>query len=192
MSDAREPTNAIHKVAFLFNHDASHQVLHTVTVMEAVARQESIAVSVFVSSDEQMNTINRILDDPAQLDINIHRVTIPWWLRGALKLLDNLVPVSRLCVLHLIRRELSCHDVLVVPETTSTVLRSFYRMDRPLLVWIPHGAGDRAIGFGKEIRWFDMVLVSGCKVRDRMVSTGVIDNSRCRIVGYPKFDAIQR
>ena len=56
---------------------------------------------------------------------------------------------------------------------------------------MPHGAGDRAIGYKKVISQYDYVLLSGTKVRDRMIETGLIQAENHCIVGYPKFDLIK-
>ena len=79
-------------------------------------------------------------------------------------------------------------DVLVVPEKTSLLLKTRYRLDRLKIIHTRHGAGDRAIGFDKASLGFDHVLVSGEKIRTRLVDEVGLDPARLTIVGYPKFD----
>ena len=55
-----------------------------------------------------------------------------------------------------------------------------------------HGAGDRAIGFDKASAGFDHVLVSGRKIRDRLVAEAGVEPDRISVVGYPKFDLLAR
>ena len=81
-------------------------------------------------------------------------------------------------------------DALVVPETTSLLLKTRFGLDRLKLILIPHGAGDRSIGFGDEIRGFDLVLLAGEKGRDRMLEAGLVGPRNHAVVGYPKFDTI--
>ena len=57
-------------------------------------------------------------------------------------------------------------------------------------VRIRHGAGDREVGLDESSNQFDLILASGQKMIDRLTQTGV-PAGRCRIVGYPKFDAVQ-
>jgi CDP-glycerol glycerophosphotransferase (TagB/SpsB family) len=76
-----------------------------------------------------------------------------------------------------------------VPETTTTFLKKNHPSDRPKLIFFPHGAGDRSIGFSPEISLFDYVLLPGEKTRHRMLEAGVIRPDNHRIVGYPKFEA---
>ena len=50
---------------------------------------------------------------------------------------------------------------------------------------------DRAIGFNRASAAFDLVLVSGPKIRDRLVAETGLEKERLALVGYPKFDLIQ-
>jgi CDP-glycerol glycerophosphotransferase (TagB/SpsB family) len=79
-------------------------------------------------------------------------------------------------------------DVLVVAEKTSLILKTRYGLKTLKIIHTRHGAGDRAIGFDKASAGFDHVLVSGCKIRDRLVAEAGVDPSAISIVGYPKFD----
>jgi hypothetical protein len=79
-------------------------------------------------------------------------------------------------------------DMLVVAEKTSLILKTRYGLDKLAIVHTRHGAGDRAIGFDKASAGFDHVLVSGPKIRDRLVREAKVDPERISVVGYPKFD----
>jgi hypothetical protein len=81
-------------------------------------------------------------------------------------------------------------DVLVVPEKTSLKLKAHHRCRHLKFVYTGHGAGDRAEGFYPELGQFDLVLVPGPAVRDRMLREGLVDPARCRMVGYPKFELL--
>jgi CDP-glycerol glycerophosphotransferase (TagB/SpsB family) len=78
--------------------------------------------------------------------------------------------------------------VLVVAEKTSLILKSRYGLKDLKIVHTRHGAGDRAIGFDPASAAFDHVLVSGRKIRDRLVAEAGVDPTAITIVGYPKFD----
>ncbi|PND82465.1 hypothetical protein C1X11_28195, partial [Escherichia coli] len=70
------------------------------------------------------------------------------------------------------------------------LLRDRFGLVGPKFVWIPHGAGDRSVGFRPVMRGFDLVLLSGLKVQERMLAAGLITAENHAIVGYPKFDTI--
>ena len=179
----------LQRIGFLFNHDELHQIAHTAPIISALQRQAPRArVEVITSSDRQADAVRQFLDPalptPAFWSIRPNR-----WSRLAEKMLGQMVPLNRLSSLKRSTELFRHFDALVVPETTTTFLKKNGKMARPKLIFFPHGAGDRSIGFSSEIRQFDFVLLPGEKTRDRMLDAGVIRPDNHRIVGYPKFDA---
>ncbi|SEN10476.1 hypothetical protein SAMN05192583_2049 [Sphingomonas gellani] len=177
------------RVGFLYNHDAVHQVRHTAPVAAALAGQAGVEVVVLSSTPDQEREV-RALIGPAAARVRFVALE-PGALAGALdRALRFVSPFRRLAVL---RRNLSAFadlDVLVVPETTSILLRERFGLDRLRFVWIPHGAGDRSVGFLPVARSFDLVLLAGDKVRDRMIAMGLVTPESSAVVGYPKFDTV--
>jgi hypothetical protein len=177
------------RIGFLFNHDELHQVAHIAPIISALQRQAPTArVEVITSSDRQAEAVREFLDPalptPAFWSIRPHAGT-----RLVEKMLGNMIPLNRLSSLKRSTDLFRQFDALVVPETTTTYLKKNNPSDRPKLIFFPHGAGDRSIGFSPEIRLFDYVLLPGAKTRDRMLAAGVIRPDNHRIVGYPKFEA---
>src|SRR5690606_21808374 len=76
-------------------------------------------------------------------------------------------------------------------ERTSTLLKRLPGHCPPM-IHIPHGAGDRAIGFEKRFSLFDKVLVAGPKDRDRLITQGVVPAERCAVAGPVKVAAMLR
>lgn len=177
------------KVGFLYNHDALHQVRHTAPVAAELARTPGLEVTVLTSSPAQEAEVRAILGEAAS---RVRFVALePGALAAALdRALRFLVPFRRVAVLRRNLPAFAALDVLVVPETTSVLLRDRFGLERLRLVWIPHGAGDRSVGFRPVARAFDLVLLAGDKVRDRMLSLGLVTPETSRVVGYPKFDTV--
>jgi hypothetical protein len=179
------------RIGFLFNHDALHQVAHTAPIIPHLQRLAPTArVEVITSSGLQTDEVKKHLDPnlppPAFWSIKPNL-----WSRVAEKALGNLLPLTRISGL-MDNTELFGHfDALVVPETTSTLLKTRGKLQKPKLIFFPHGAGDRSIGFSPDIAHFDYVLLPGKKTRNRMLHAQVISGDNHRIVGYPKFDAIR-
>jgi CDP-glycerol glycerophosphotransferase (TagB/SpsB family) len=46
------------------------------------------------------------------------------------------------------------------------------------------------VGFDKESGKFDLVLLAGRKIRDRLLAAGQLRNGHYALCGYPKFDAV--
>lgn len=176
------------KVAFLFNHEALHQVRHTAPVAAALASSGEVAVHVLCSNAAQQGEARALVG--AAANITFGRLD-PGPIAAAFdRALRAVGPFRRLAVLWHNRRRLGSFDALVVPETTTMMLRDRFGVTHPRMVWIPHGAGDRSVGFRSVARRFDLVLVAGRKIYDRMVAQGVVTRETCRVVGYPKFDTI--
>ena len=80
-------------------------------------------------------------------------------------------------------------DAILCAERTSTILKRIPGHCPPL-IHVPHGAGDRAVGFEKRFRLFDRVIVAGPKDRDRLVAEGVVRPDACAIAGPIKVASI--
>ncbi|MFT8674544.1 MAG: hypothetical protein ABF990_03875 [Acetobacter sp.] len=175
------------KIGFLFNHDMLHQIAHTAPIAAELAA-EGVDVSILCSSPEQERRVRALV--PAGLPVRFVQLTTSRLANIANSLTGGVIPFRRLGIL---RQNLSLFagfDALVVPETTSTLLKSRYGLNGLKLIYLPHGAGDRSIGFRGVTRLFDFVLLSGNKVRDRMLRSGLVTAENCKIVGYPKFDTV--
>lgn len=177
-------------IGFLFNHAAAHQVAHALPVARAIADlAPGIALDVFVSQGPVEAEVRRLHGGDERIRI------IP--LRGpgrlaalATALSGNAIPADRLSIL---RRNLDRFrglDALVAPEKTATLLKTRMGLSGLRLVHTRHGAGDRAIGFDKASGLFDLVLMSGPKIRDRLAERGLLKPGGHAIVGYPKFDLL--
>lgn len=80
-------------------------------------------------------------------------------------------------------------DVLLCAERTSTILKRLPGACPPVL-HIPHGAGDRAVGFEKRFRLFDHVMAAGQKDRDRLVESGFVRPEDCTVTGAVKIATV--
>jgi len=176
------------RICFLFNHDQPHQVAHSLPIARAMAARGSHAVVLAVTHDAVEREVRRLLGtDLARVTIVSLR-TKGLVRRSAARLLDPLFPARRLAIYRDNLDFFRGFDVLVVSEKTSLVLKSRYGLDRLKMVHSRHGAGDRAIGFDKASARFDLVLVSGPKIRDRLIAEAGVDPAKVALVGYVKFD----
>jgi hypothetical protein len=177
------------RIGFLFNHSAGHQVAHSLPVALALRRLSNRAeIRILVSQGSEAE-VTRMLDREAGPRPDIVRLRPPAPLaRAAKRATGGAIPADTLSVL---RRNLDHFrdlDALVVPEKTSLLLKTHFGLDNLKLIHTRHGAGDRAIGFDKASGKFDLVLMSGAKIRDRLSDAGLLREDGHAIVGYPKFD----
>lgn len=178
------------RIGFLFNHDQVHQVAHSLPIALALARAASGAEIVVATtsprlSAEVLRMGQGLVGATIPLvELNLERRTS----RAAKALLEAVAPATKLLVYRDNLDFFRGLDVLVVAEKTSLILKSRYGLDRLKIVHTRHGAGDRAIGFDPASAAFDHVLVSGRKIRDRLVAEAGVDPAKISVVGYPKFD----
>jgi hypothetical protein len=181
------------RIGFLFNHDQVHQVAHSLPIAFALMRQlDELDITIAVTSHrlrmEVELLIARFAPDLAPPVVTLHCGRSSS--RLMIAMLDGIVPVAKLA---LYRDNLAFFrglDALVVAEKTSALLKTRYGLNHLKLIHTRHGAGDRAIGFNKASANFDLVLVSGSKIRDRLIAEAGVYPSQLAVVGYPKFDFV--
>lgn len=177
---------AVRRVGFLFNHDQPHQVAHSLPVALALARTGGVEVAL-ASTHPRVSAEVRRLGRAAADGLVELRLRSPLS-RLAVGALGGVLPARKLLVYRDNLDWFRGLDVLVVTEKTSLLLRTRHGLGGLKLVHVRHGAGDRAVGFDAASAGFDRVLVSGAKVRDRLVAEAGVDPARIAVVGYPKFD----
>lgn len=180
------------RIGFLFNHDQIHQVAHSLPIALAMAKAEPrIDVIVATTNAKLRAEADRIVAEVGGADVQFVdlRLRSPIG-RGIAGLLDRYLPAAKLAIYRDHLPFFASLDALVVAEKTSLMLRSRYGLDHLKLIHTRHGAGDRAIGFNAASARFDHVLVSGPKVRDRLIEDAGVAPNDISMVGYPKFDLI--
>lgn len=179
------------RVGFLFNHDHLHQIPHGVPILAALCkRNPALEIHVFVRGADRAAFLRRLLPAGIPGRIFWHDLKAPLIASILERLFGRAVPIERLGTLVRYRKCFAAMDALIVPETTSLFLKKWPRCRSLRLIYIQHGAGDRAVGFKPAIRHFDHVLVAGPKIKSRMVATGIVRPGGYSEVGYPKFDVI--
>ena len=178
------------RIGFLFNHDQVHQVAHSLPIALAMARNGVDAELVIATTNPRL-TAEVIRLGGGLIGDRIRLVELRLASRRSRVLagvLEAVLPAAKLLVYGDNLDFFRSLDVLVVAEKTSLVLKTRYGLQGLRIVHTRHGAGDRAIGFDKASADFDHVLVSGPKIRERLVREAKVDPARISMVGYPKFD----
>ena len=179
------------RVAFLYNHDISHQVAHSAPIaVELTRNHPDVDVSIITSSDEQNSMVLEIFKRAKVSPPKIIRIGLPRWAEAIDKLARYFAPFRRIANLFCNKALFESFDAIIAPETTTSMLKTRFGLKGVKLIYTQHGAGDAAIGFQPVIRAYDFVLASGEKVRDRLLSLGCITQKGHAVIGYPKFDLI--
>lgn len=178
------------KIGFLFNHDQIHQVAHSLPIALELARMAAGAEIILATTTPRIRAeVERLAGDAIGKSVRLQPLTLRRLGSRLLRRLGGkLLPASKLLIYRDNLDFFRSLEVLVVAEKTSLLLKSRYGLDTLKIVHTRHGAGDRAIGFDRASAAFDHVLVSGPKVRERLVGESGVDPERITMVGYPKFD----
>ena len=178
------------RIAFLFNHDQVHQVAHSLPIaIELAAEALDTEVIIAVTNDRLRAEVVRLAGGAIGRNLHLVRLDLRTRLsRLTARVAECALPATKLLVYGDNLDFFRSLDMLVVAEKTSLILKTRYGLDRLKIVHTRHGAGDRAIGFDKASARFDHVLVSGVKIRDRLIAGAGLSPDRVTIVGYPKFD----
>ena len=178
------------RVCFLFNHDQVHQVAHSLPIALALADRAAGGEVILAPTNPRIQKeVIRLAGSRLRDNLILHPLDLH---RRRSKLLAALTepfaPTRKLLVYGDNLDFFRSLDVLVVAEKTSLLLKTRYRLNRLKIVHTRHGAGDRAIGFDPASALFDHILVSGEKIRRRLIADAQVDPARISVVGYPKFD----
>jgi len=178
------------RVAFLFNHDQIHQVAHSLPIALALAElAPDIHVILAPTNPRIQAEVVRLAGSRVGNNLSIQPLRVHRRRSEILAALtEPFAPAQKLLVYGDNIDFFRSLDVLVVAEKTSLMLKTRYGLDRLKIVHTRHGAGDRAIGFNPASARFDHVLVSGEKIRRRLIEDAGVEAGRISVVGYPKFD----
>ena len=138
---------------------------------------------------------NRPLVDDILKDYPNHNVK--WWeldITRIQKILDiNKKGLPR--VKHIFLRyknRFKSFDLVVSPTLSFERIRELVEAPDLNLAYCTHGAGDYVHGFLEAMNKYDLHLVSGQKIVDRMKSLGRKARKEVQIIGYPKFDLLRK
>ncbi|HKY82770.1 MAG TPA: hypothetical protein VJM09_15010 [Sphingobium sp.] len=181
------------RIGFLFNHDQIHQLAHSLPIALALAKGGFPGeIIVATTNDRLAEEVRRLAGTWINTRIQHVELTLaPRSMRVA-RMLDIVVPASKILIYRDNIDFFRSLDVLVVAEKTSLLLKSRYGLSDLFIIHTRHGAGDRAIGFDRASAGFNHVLCSGEKIRRRLIADAQVDPDTISIVGYPKFDMVRQ
>lgn len=177
------------RVAFLYNHDAPHQVAHLAGTMSALALNHDVEVTALVAR-AAAETVARRLSGTAEPNIHWQRIGPGPLAAKAAPLLDHLFPFSRLMTLRANMELFATFDAIVSSERTCLRIKHQLGARAPRMIYVPHGSGDRNVAHHSALADFDLHLVSGQKLVDVGLEFGIMRPDNWRITGYAKFDGV--
>ena len=138
------------KICFLFNHDQTHQIAHSLPIALQMAKSGVADVTLAVTSMLVETEIRRLSGAslegmkivPLQTKSTVSQLLV--------RAFDHLVPARKLLVYRDNLDFFRQFDALVVSEKSSLILKTRYGLKDVKFIHTRHGAGDRAIGFNAE------------------------------------------
>ncbi len=181
------------RVGFLFNHDQIHQVAHSLPIAIAMAEGGFDGEIVVATTNDRLEAeVRRLAGDLLGCRIQHVALSLSPSTERLARWLGKLLPATKLLIYRDNLDFFRSLDMLIVAEKTSLLLKTRYGLNSLFMVHTRHGAGDRAIGFDKASAGFDHILCSGEKIRKRLISESGIKPDKISIVGYPKFDTLEK
>lgn len=157
-----------------------HQVFHSLPIAAAIAvRYPDVQVHVAGVSAQHVAFVERLLARFAPgAKVQVDALE---------KVLLNRLPSKKRTMIKN-RHYFRSFDAIVTPERTSLFLKKTVGIDPARLIWTRHGAGDRSIGFARDVHLFDYVLMAGRKIEERLLAEGQIRPGDYTVGVYAKFD----
>jgi hypothetical protein len=181
------------RVAFLFNHDAAHQAAHIAGIAAQMALAcPDIEVIAAYGTPAIRQFIEKLLGAQAIAAIHWVELVVPATINSLLGPVNAIAPARRLARLHYNLELFASVDMVVSTERTCLRVKRKLRGRSPMFAYVPHGSGDRNVAYHPELSQFDLFLLSGQKLVDEMVRHGIARADQCHLIGYPKFDTIDR
>lgn len=178
------------KIAFLFIAEA-YQAYHGAAVLFELRKLPGVRVDVFHNDPEVPAHLARIGETWGEKDVYSERLAA-----GAATRLVQTMRVFGLEKTRVLKRNeerLRRYDAIISLEAVAHVLFAGYeRKNRPALILMTHGAGDRFFPALANCRWFDLILVKGRKDAERYTSRGFAQNGHIAATGNAKLETTGR
>lgn len=158
--------------------------------MEAARRHTGVSVHVACATEEHLSYAKFLASFYPDSNVQFELLNLPRMIRRQVERHGHTV-VSKIASLFYNKNYFSTFQGIVVPERTSLYLRKF-GIRTPRMIWTRHGAGDRAVGFARDVRLFDYVLMAGRKLEQRLLADGSIRPGHYKTGVYAKFDMVRR
>ena len=176
------------RVGFLFNHYLTYQVLHGAPFAFELSRmQPDFQTELLFSTTESCDEAERIAsvypDHQCKFRL-LKQGGISNWVSTRFPFLHR--PLVLMANIEL----LASYDALIAPEKNYIILKALPSFRDTRFIGLRHGAGDRPTSFNKGRLKFDYLLVPGQSYYERFKDE--LPEGCCEIVGYPKFEVLQK
>lgn len=176
----------------LFSYIAQpHQTLHSLPIaIEMALGYPDVEVWVACLTKSHLEYIKSLARYYPTANLHYTLLSLPSFLQRRISFSGQDV-FTKITALFLNRGFFNEFDGIVVPERTSLYLKKF-GVNKPKMIWTRHGAGDRAIGFAKDVKNFDFILMAGPKLQKRLSENKSLRSGHFVTGIYAKFDIVRK
>lgn len=176
----------------LFSYIAQpHQTLHSLPIAIAIAQNyPNIQVHITCTTQKHLLYVKSIIALYPNTNIVYHILPLPYYI-GNYIIKYGTNALLKVLTLYLNRSFFNQFSAIIVPERTTLLLKKI-GVNNPKLIWTRHGAGDRAIGFSRDVQKFDFILMAGKKIEQRLLKQNSIRPGHYQTGVYAKFDIINK
>jgi len=185
--EAKHPLRERIRMRIVFPYLAQpHQIPHSLPIAIEVARRHpQCEVHIAYPGHVALPFIRRLVAEYAP-DAPLHYDALTLDPINWVRCMRGQVPWKQLALL-VNRDYFARFDAIATPERTSLFLRRI-GVTAPRLVWTRHGAGDREVGFSRDVDQFDFVLMAGRRIERRLLDLKLIRPGAYATGVYAKFD----
>jgi hypothetical protein len=175
------------RVGFLYNAQ-DHQVLHSLPIACKLSEiGDDCEVTVLAGTDEQASLCRGLAATYPHHRLRFEKL----WAPSLTERLKGRLSTPKLLMLWANRARLRGFDALVVPERTTLFLKKMgARM--PKFIHTSHGGGGHDKADDPRLREFDLLLVPNADRLRRIAAAGNVRPGAAAVIGYVKFDLVQR
>ena len=176
------------RIAFLFIAEA-YQCYHGASVAFELMKRDGMIVDIFYNDPKSPHHLDRIR--VAENVGPVKYIRLARGIRARLIQKMKIFGYAKNAVMSDNRKLLNEYDAIVSVEDTAEYLASRNDM-KPVFIYLPHGAGDRAVSVKKTIAEFDLVLVHGPKTEERFLQMGLMQPEHYAVTGYIKLELAKK
>ena len=179
------------KIAFCLISHTAH-VRHLVPVAIAYAELTNDRVDILISSEAVLVEFNQVVNELSSSNFNVIFLKGGWFKTLIGKLKGRHYPNIK-NVINNNKKRFLAYDCLVTPHHNLDRVMELDHLNKIKYVCTFHGAGDGEIGFDKRFSFYDLLLVSGQDIKNRLCDAGIVHKSnQVELVGYPKLEMLTK
>ena len=178
------------KIAFVLIAEA-YQCYHGAAVAFELAAMPDVNVTIYYNDAEtplHLERIRKALNAPETPYVRMKRSLFSRAVQYF-----RVFGLAKYRVLRTNEADLADYDaIFALEDSAASLFHDQDRGHRPIKIHMSHGSGDRAVGFSSRIANFDLVLLTGRKTADRLLSMNLIRPGDFALIGYPKIETAEK